>query len=430
LTRVAEERPGAVLWAAVAGSLVLRVAVVLLRGTWTADYSSSDIGQIAYNIANGEGFRFMGIPSSFFGPVYLYLWAFALRAGGETGQLAVQLLQAAALSIAPLFLYSFARLRFAVLPALLGALALAFYPELLVLPTTMYADTLSLFLWCACLALYASSVRSGPGAVRPAVLLGIVAGVTALTKGRLLLFAALLLPFLAAGDPSRLRDVLRPSAAGIRSAVLAGIAVLAVLAPWVIRNQQVHGELLLLESSSGLNLWMGHNEHATGTGKTRVGVGGAAAPGEGGTDDTGFPRSDELVAEYRAAPTEPARDRVLRDAALRAIRENPAREIPLSLRKILYFWTVDPTSSVARSPAYWAPWAAVLALMLAGIRDRRAQGNGDPLLGSVLVFATVLAVAFFVIPRLRYPIYPIVFLFAGQGLAALLGGRLRTPARS
>jgi hypothetical protein len=422
------DRPGTVLLAAALGSFVARGGLILERGTWAADYSSSDIGQIAYNVAKGEGFLFMGMPSSFFGPVFVYLWAFALRIGGETGQLAVQLFQAALLSVAPLCLYSFARLRFAVLPALASAVIFAFYPELLALPTTMYADTLALFLWCACLALYAAVLRSRPAAIAPTLALGVCMGLTALTKGRLLLFAALLLPFLAANDPASLRGLFRPSALGLRTALIAGAVTAAALAPWVVRNLHVHGELLLLESTSGLNLWMGHNENATGTGKATPGVGGAADPARDGADQAGFPRSPELTAAFRAAPTELARDRVLRDAALRAIREDPAREIPLSFRKILYFWTIDPTSTIARSPAYWAPWAATFVLAIVGIRDRRAHGHADALPMSLLLLATALAVAFFVIPRLRYPTYPIVFLFAGQGVARLLAPTPPAPA--
>jgi hypothetical protein len=47
---------------------------------------------------------------------------------------------------------------------------------------------------------------------------------------------------------------------------------------------------------------------------------------------------------------------------------------------------------------------------------------------SLLLLATALAVAFFVIPRLRYPTYPIVFLFAGQGVARLLAPTPPAPA--
>jgi hypothetical protein len=428
LAGAVEARPFAVLSGVCAASFAVRAALVLLRGTYTEDYSSSDIGGIAYRIAAGQGFTYEGMPSSFFGPVFVYLWAFALERWGTTGQLLIQLLQAALLSVAPLCLWAFARLRFAAFPAFCGCVIFAFYPELLLLPTTMYADTLALFLWCANLALYAVAVRSRPGAARPAIALGICSGVLALTKGRLLLFSALLLLFLAAGDPSSLRGLFRVSRARVRSAVIALAATCVVLAPWVIRNQRVHGSFLLLESTSGLNLWMGHTEGATGTGKYRLGVGGAADPGEARSDDTAFPRSAELSTALRAATSELAKDRAFRDDAWRAVRADPAREVSLSLRKILYFWTIDPTSSVARSPGYWVPWAGLVVLLLVGLRSRAVQGRSDPLILAILVTATVLAVLYFVIPRLRYPVYPAVFLLAGQGAAALLARRAPSPA--
>jgi hypothetical protein len=104
---------------------------------------------------------------------------------------------------------------------------------------------------------------------------------------------------------------------------------------------------------------------------------------------------------------------------LLAVRADPAREASLSLRKIVYFWTIDPTSSVARSPGYWVPWAAVLVLFVVGLRSRARHERSDPLALTILVTATALAVLYFVIPRLRYPVYPVVFLLAGQGAAAL-----------
>jgi hypothetical protein len=72
----------------------------------------------------------------------------------------------------------------------------------------------------------------------------------------------------------------------------------------------------------------------------------------------------------------------------------------------------------------------VLALFVVGAGHRLfVERRLDPLPWTLLVAGTALAVAFFVIPRLRYPVYPIVFLFAGYGATIVLTrvfGTLRT----
>jgi hypothetical protein len=408
LSRWWTEHPFRVLALLCAISFVLRAAVVLLRGTYHDDFSNSDIGGIAHRIADGTGFVHQGMPSSFFGPVFVYVWAFFLSFGNASGQLMLQMLQALLLSLAPVGLYFFGRESFGTTAALAGSAIFAFYPELLALPSTMYADTLALALWGGCLGLYAvTRNHMRIGAAEP--VLGVAIALLALTKGRYLLLSGLLVLFLAA-DRRRWATV----------AIIALTTAIG-LAPWVVRNERVHHRFVLLESTTGHNFWIGHNAHATGTGKAVEGTGRATGSVEAATPSTSFPMSEEMRDALRAATTELEWDRVFRDQALADLRADPAREIPLSLKKIAYSWWRDPTSATTRSPAYWAPWLAVLALFVVGAGRRLfVERRLDPLLWTLLAAGTALAVAFFVIPRLRYPVYPIVFLFAGYGATIVL----------
>ena len=398
---------------AVAGLLV-RAAAVLARKTYLQDFSQTDRGSIAHSLASGAGYLYHGLPSSFFGPVYTQLWAFFLKSmGPDTGELALQLLQALLLALAPVLLYPFARLYLERGTALLAAAWLAFYPEFLLLSTTMFSESLLVFLWCAVLALFALMIRDPRNLLGKAAVLGLVAGLMVLTKGRMLPFVMLLLAALAWRQEDGRRWAL---------AALVGLVFLGgVMAPWIARNHRVHERIVLTESSLGFNLWMGHNAAATGTGKARLGI---SNYGGGDTESAVFPKSPGLMAELAAAPSEIERDGVYHRQALADMKARGlGGELALSLKKMFYAWWIDPTNKLARSPVYWGPWALTLILFLIGLLHRIVRERRyDWMLYLLLLVSTALQVLFFVIPRLRYPFYPIAFLFAAQGLAALRTG--------
>ena len=87
------ERVGWTLALTGAAGFLIRAAAVLARKTYLQDFSQTDHGSIAHSLASGAGYLYHGLPSSFFGPVYTYLWAFFLKTmGPDTGELALQLL--------------------------------------------------------------------------------------------------------------------------------------------------------------------------------------------------------------------------------------------------------------------------------------------------------------------------------------------------
>ena len=83
-----------------------------------------------------------------------------------------------------------------------------------------------------------------------AAALGLLFGLGALTKTLILLA----LPLLALGWWRRIG--LRDAA---RLAVIAGIALAAVIAPWTIRNTRVQGHFVLISTNGGSNLHQGNN---------------------------------------------------------------------------------------------------------------------------------------------------------------------------
>jgi 4-amino-4-deoxy-L-arabinose transferase-like glycosyltransferase len=409
-----------ILMAVCALSLALRIGIIFVRGTYLCDYSQTDHGSMAANVASGVGYTFMGLPSSYFGPVYTYLWACCLSIHRSAGQLALQLLQAVMLSVAPLFLYSFSRFYFDRQTSLVGAIWLAMYPELLILSSTMFPCAVLVFLWCASLACYAVLRRKQGGSVPWALLMGLVMSLLVLTKGRMFPFVALLLASLAFpfnGSSLKIHGSFFPR---FRAAAIAGLVVAAGVAPWSIRNYLVHGRFLLVESSFGYNLWIGNNPEATGTGKWKAGASGydpSFSSGNGG----GFPVPGDVQAELAKCNSEVAKDDVFKKHAERFIKENAGDVVKLGGKKIFYAWVLDTTNSYALQPLYWLPWLATLVLFVVGLIWRViVEHRWDWLLWAILFVSTALQVVFFVIPRLRYPTYPIVFLFAACATVQIL----------
>lgn len=411
--QIYREHPWSPVVAIVISGTILRIGIVLARATYTQDYAGTDHGSMAHAVAEGAGYIYKGLPSSFFGPVYTYLWAWAMQIfGHDGGQLALQIAQSVMLGVAPYFVYEFGRLAFRRDVATWAAAWVGFYPEFLLLGSTMFADGMVCALWCACLAIYAWMLRSPSRHLLLAVLFGFCAGCLVLTKGRMLAFVVVLLAALTIN----LRHVKLRTAIGDWRAValLAWVLTAAVIAPWTARNLSIHDRLVLVESSAGYNLWIGHNEHATGTGKARLGV---SSYQEDFKRSAAFPQSTGLRDALQTATTEIARDDVYMQAAWQRIAADPWRSVELAGRKFVYAWVLDPTNAIARRPAYWLPWMVSLALFVVGFSCRVfVLHRHDLMLWSLIAISTLTQMVFFVIPRLRYPWYPLIFLFAAQGL--------------
>ena len=132
---------------------------------------------------------------------------------------------------------------------LLAAAFYGFYPYLLYQNLTLN-DTgiFILFLVAGIAAAYKAHDSQD---WRWAVALGICFGLGALTKSLIVL----ILPMLALWW---WREIGFPAA--LRLSLASGIALLAVMAPWVIRNTRLHGELVILSTNGGSNLHQGNNE--------------------------------------------------------------------------------------------------------------------------------------------------------------------------
>ncbi|MGD8718498.1 MAG: tetratricopeptide repeat protein [Candidatus Zixiibacteriota bacterium] len=214
-----------------------------------------------------------------------------------------------------------------------------------------------------------------------------------------------------------------------RIAIVAALvaAAAAVVLPVTVRNYAVGRDFVVISSNGGVNFYIGNNPQANGTFK---------APG---------PWPSHLEASS-AAFAEEAEGRALRPSevsafftreALRYIFTQPvdfAGKVGRRLRLLASSYEIPNHMAFdffrARStvlkilPFTWGivlPWALGGAVLVA--RDRKYR----PALGLAAVYVASLAFLFFITGRYRFPVFPLLALFAVAGVfAAAAALRSRT----
>ena len=284
---------------------------------------------------------------------------------------------------------------------LVAAAITAAFPELVWFAPHFWSETVMLFLlWWAFERLLEADAA---GRALPAVLAGVLFGLTALTRETVLYFAPLAALWLA-WRPSR-------PAARLRGAAFLAAVVLTV-APWTVRNWIQFRTFIPVSTSAGLNLWQGN------VGQTR----------------------EEVYEEYFSVD---GRIDQYRYATRKGIEAILARQPWWIFEKVVaempHFWGDSQTLIHLRRRAYgerapaftWAvaavvvlPYVAVLGLFAVGLAltplDRRRA-----LIAAFLGYYVLLHVVAYGFPRYRLPILPAVFLFAAAGGVAWREGTLR-----
>jgi 4-amino-4-deoxy-L-arabinose transferase-like glycosyltransferase len=189
---------------------------------------------------------------------------------------------------------------------------------------------------------------------------------------------------------------------GMGHAFLFGVATLACLVPWTIRNHGIHGEIFLVSTNGGFNLMNGNNPEATGY----------PAP-------VAYTRS--VKAEKPHGLTEVESDRWYRQRGIGWIVANPGSYVGLVLSR-LYCWTC-PSHLIEPGSGWPLTFGVImpLAVLGAGVLLRRWNEVGR-LLVLIAAAATPSALVVYVGPRYRSPVAPILTVLAGVGLVVLVAG--------
>ncbi len=216
-------------------------------------------------------------------------------------------------------------------------------------------------------------------------------------------------------------------------ALVALVAALGV-APWIVRNAAVHGELVFIKSTFGYAFWQGNCALSEGTDKVvRASVERALERGQGGglsewnralweaRHEAGYLDDIALTpADYRMLGnlSEPARSRHLFRQALDDLRAEPLRYWTLCLRRLRYFVLFDETNPKTRNPLYRASHLGLTLLAVLGLIVARPEARrrlGPTLLTAALIalFHTLTIVS----ARFHIPIEPLMGLWAASALS-------------
>ncbi len=163
------------------------------------------------------------------------------------------------------------------------------------------------------------------------LLSGFFLGLTALTRSVILLFAGFAIVWMG--------FVLKQK----RGAILALLALILTISPWIIRNSLLHQRLTGIETSMGYNLYLGY--HPQGDGSFIFG-----------------PSLDLLTILDDAE-----RDRVGTQKAMEFIRAEPERFIPLAINRLGFFFGLEKRVLMyfyGNNVLGYIPFPALLSLFL------------------------------------------------------------------
>lgn len=149
---------------------------------------------------------------------------------------------------------------------------------------------------------------------------------------------AILLPLAMVAAPRPTVDYKKPKP--LAALILCFLIALTTITPWLVRNYRTHGHFVFISTNGGDNLWIGHNQESTGNYQPPLGI----------------PQSP---------PAEIANDKLMRSAALDAIRSNPGRSISLIPAKIA------ATFNTPTDITYWAFQTDSTKLIVPGMNENR-----------------------------------------------------------
>ena len=398
-------------------AFAVRAAYLIeLRGSVLVEVLIGDgygYDQWARALVAGDG----GAPGVFYqAPLYPYFLAAVYRVTG--GSIAAVLWLQALLGAGACVLLGMAgRSFFGARAGYLAGGMLAVYPYALFYGGLVEKSALALFCLCLLLLLLGRA-RDLPGAWLPAAA-GLVLGALCLLREN----ALALLPVVA------LWLLLEPPDAPRRSRLLRAAAACAstllVLAPVAWRNA-AHGGGGLLPTTFqlGTNLYAGNYHGASGR---------YVPPREGG----GFPGREESDARQLAeaatgGPLTPSGvSRYWTARTLEEIHAAPGDWLLLMLRKTLLLWNAEEVLDT-EAPEVYADESRLLAsltrvfhfgvllpIALFGVAATFGDRRRLWLLYALVLGMAASVVIFFVLGRLRFPLVPLLILFAAAGIAAL-----------
>jgi 4-amino-4-deoxy-L-arabinose transferase-like glycosyltransferase len=380
-------------------ALAIRVVYVLLapqvdpilqRDPLYGDASGYHL--LAINLMKGWGLTWDGEqPTSFRMPGYPLFLALIYSLTQPTPY-SVRLVQGVLGALTCIPVFTIARRLGGESVAILAGLGVALHPLLIYMTGWLYSETLFfLLLWLSLLILIQMLEQNS---LIHATFAGLILGFSTLIRPEV---AVIPIFFLAAGW------LLRWSRQLLGLMLIVQITLIVIIAPWMIRNTSVHQQFVPLTTNSGVNLYGGNNDRATG----------------GSFRDVPF-----MVPGFSEVDS----NQELTRRGVEWIKNHPQKFISLLPAKLYKFLSPVEMENTEKSPlGKWAlPVNLVYAVFLliaawGAIINREAKITH--LLVMLLGWYALMALVFYGGTRIALPATPGLIILAAVGLIDLWGKR-------
>ena len=352
---------------------------------------SDQLYQIAESLTEGKGFELQGAPTSRRGPLYPLFIAAWLKLGFYPAGLELSQALLGALSCVLLFLIAKHLFRTSV--GLLAAFLFSF--DYLLVKQTIYILPETLFIFFILVSFYFLFKSENDKRLLTPLASGLFAGAAVLTKETLsLYFPLVVLCFFMEKK-------------GWRRAILKSLIFLAaftsVLAPWLVRNKQVHRDGIFLTINAGNVLYLGNNPQVV----QRI---------HGGDwineDDTQYPKGDPDLPPLLSLEA----DRYLRGKALDYIYRHPGIFIRNMGIKALRLWFPYYSKAQFFSKRIMAvSYLLVIPCSIFGLALTRNRWREFLPIYLLVVYVTFIHSVTIPGIRYRYPVMPFLMIFAAYG---------------
>ncbi len=390
------------LWALLSVALTVRLAWVLaIPSLPVVDFAYYE--EKAWQMAQGLGYQANGKPTAFRPPGYI-LWLAGIYSLCGRSLLAGQVANVLLSTFVCLLVYRIAsKGGLSRRASRIAALIVTLFPSQIFYCSLTGTEGLFTFLFMAALVVWVQGFDQASW--KTDVSTGVLLGLATLVRPVSLFLPGLFLVHLKLYGKGWIESVRRP--------FLVGVAMLVPILPWSIRNLIVMKSPILISTNGGITLWMGLNEHATGT----------------------F-MSPPAESPLRAIEDEVEKSRQATRLARLFVREHPGRVVILSLKKFFYLYATDISGAqfsfahTARPVALSLKVGSILIAqgfyLVVGVfalwgvarflplwRHYPVQGL---LLGSIIYFTVLYAGVFHGEDRFHHPLIPVFSILAAHGM--------------
>lgn len=225
--------------------------------------------------------------------------------------------------------------------------------------------------------------------LRNYIILGILLGITVLTKSITLFLPLFAIPVLFYSRESRFAVILKKCMAVFLFFSL-------TMAPWVIRNYNVYKAFIPTSANTGLNLYSSYCP--------KDGIFGRIASAD-----------DPVVVEANKIPSMILRNRFFTEKTVNFIINNPRKVLALEIEKILYLWAPFDWEIVG---GRWFNfiYAIMLPFFTLGIFLALKDFRKNYIILLPIIYFQIMTLLFYGSPRFRLPIEPFLFILAISGV--------------